>query len=148
MLVPWGHHILILDKCKGDRKKALFYLKRTIQNGWSRNVLLNWLATDLYEREGHARTNFALTMPSDDCDLARQLVKDPQIFEAFGLTEERVEAEPKDAIVANIERTLLSLGRLVSFVGRECPVEIGGETKNIDLLFFSSSPFIAIWCWG
>ena len=79
-------------------------------------------------------------MPSDDCDLARQLVKDPQIFEAFGLTEERVEAEPKDAIVANIERTLLSLGRLVSFVGRECPVEIGGETKNIDLLFFRHPP--------
>lgn len=136
MLVPWGHHILILDKCKGDRKKALFYLKRTIQNGWSRNVLLNWLATDLYEREGHARTNFALTMPSDDCDLARQLVKDPQMFEVFGLKEEHAEAELKDAIVANIERTLLSLGRLVSFVGREYPVEIGGETKNIDLLFY------------
>ena len=134
--VPWGHHILILDKCKGDRVKALFYIKRTIQNGWSRNVLLNWLSTDLYEREGKAQTNFALTMPSDDCDLARQLVKDPQVFEVFGLKEQHDETELKAAIVANIERTLLSLGRLVSFVGREYPVEIGGETKNIDLLFY------------
>ena len=134
--VPWGHHCTIIDKCKGDRRKALFYVHRTIQNGWSRDVLLNWLSTDLYEREGKAQTNFELTMPSDDCDLARQLVKDPQVFEVFGLKEKHDETELKTAIVANIERTLLSLGRLVSFVGREYPVEIGGETKNIDLLFY------------
>ena len=134
--VPWGHHRTIIDKCKGNLNKALFYVHRTIRNGWSRDVLLNWLSTDLYEREGKAQTNFALTMPSDDCDLARQLVKDPQVFEVFGLKEKHDEAELKAAIVANIEQTLLSLGRLVSFVGREYPVEIGGETKNIDLLFY------------
>ena len=82
--VPWGHHCVIIDKCKRNRDKALFYVRRTIQNGWSRNSLLNWLSTDLYEREGKAQTNFDLTMPSDDCDLARQLVKDPQKFEVFG----------------------------------------------------------------
>ena len=134
--IPWGHHRTIIDKCKGDRDRALFYVRRTIQNGWSRNVLLNWLSTDLYEREGKGQTNFALTMPSDECDLAKQLVKDPQVFEVFGLKEEHDETELKAAIVANIERTLLSLGRLVSFVGKEYPVEIGGETKNIDLLFY------------
>jgi len=50
--VPWGHHRTIIDKCKGERDKALFYVRRTILNGWSRNSLLNWLSTDLYEREG------------------------------------------------------------------------------------------------
>ena len=136
VLVPWGHHVQIIDKCKGDSDKALFYVRRTILNGWSRSVLLNWLSTDLYEREGKAQTNFALTLPVADSDLARQLVHDPQVFEVFGLKEEHDETELKAAIVANIERTLLSLGRLVSFVGREYPVEIGGETKNIDLLFY------------
>lgn len=136
ILVPWGHHINIIDKCKGDRDKALFYVRRTIQNGWSRNSLLNWLSTDLYEREGKGQTNFALTMPSEDCDLAQQLVKDPQVFEVFGLKEQYNETELKAAIVANIERTLLSLGKGVAFLGREYPVEIGGETKNIDLLFY------------
>jgi len=136
ILVPWGHHRTIIDKCNGDPEKALFYVRRTIQNGWSRSSLLNWLSTDLYEREGKAQTNYALTMPSYDCDLARQLVKDPQVFEVFGLREQYDETELKAAIVANIERTLLSLGRLVSFVGKEYPVEIGGETKNIDLLFY------------
>jgi len=136
MHVPWGHHMLIIDKCHAHPEKALFYVRRTIQNGWSRDVLRNWLSTDLYEREGKAQTNYSLTMPSDDCDLARQLVKDPQVFEVFGLKEQYDETELKAAIVANIERTLLSLGRLVSFVGKEYPVEIGGETKNIDLLFY------------
>ena len=134
--IPWGHHLLIIDKCHDCPEKAYFYVRRTIQNGWSRNSLLNWLSTDLYEREGKGQTNFALTKPSEDCDLAQQLVKDPQIFEVFGLKEKYDETELKAAIVANIERTLLSLGRLVSFVGREYPVEIGGETKNIDLLFY------------
>lgn len=60
VLVPWGHHCTIIDKCKGDREKALFYVRRTIQNGWSRNSLLNWLSTDLYEREGKVQTNFEL----------------------------------------------------------------------------------------
>ena len=134
--VPWGHHRTIIDKCKGDRDKALFYVRRTIQNGWSRNSLLNWLSTDLYEREGAAQTNFELTMPSDDCDLARQIVKDPQNFEVFGLSEKYSETELKTSIVANIESTLMSFGKGVAFLGREYPVEVGGETKNIDLLFY------------
>ena len=134
--VPWGHHRTIIDKCKGDHEKALFYVRRTIQNGWSRNSLLNWLSTDLYEREGTAQTNFELTMPSDDCDLARQIVKDPQNFEVFGLSEKYSETELKAAIVANIESTLLSFGKGVAFLGREYPVEVGGETKSIDLLFY------------
>ena len=134
--VPWGHHRTIIDKCKGERDKALFYVRRTIQNGWSRNSLLNWLSTDLYEREGKAQTNFELTMPSDDCDLARQIVKDPQNFEVFGLKEKYSETELKATIVANIESTLLSFGKGVAFLGREYPVEVGGETKNIDLLFY------------
>lgn len=136
VLVPWGHHRTIIDKCKGDRDKALFYVRRTIQNGWSRSVLLNWLSTDLYESEGRAQTNFALTMPAAESDLARQLVHDPQVFEVFGLREQHDEAQLKAAIAANIERMLLSLGRGVSFLGREYPVEIGGETKYIDLLFY------------
>ena len=134
--VPWGHHMLIIDKCKGNRDKALFYVQRTIQHGWSRNVLLNWLSTDLYEREGCAQTNFAVTMPSNECDLAEQLVKDPQVFEVLGLEEEFKETDLKKALVASIEKTILAFGRGVAFMGSEYPVELGGEEKLIDLLFY------------
>ena len=134
--VPWGHHRYIIDKCKGNRDKALFYVQRTIQHGWSRNVLLNWLSTDLYEREGRAQTNFAVTMPSNECDLAEQLVKDPQVFEVLGLNKEYEEKDFKKALVASIEKTILAFGRGVAFMGSEYPVELGGEEKLIDLLFY------------
>lgn len=134
--VPWGHHRFIIDKCGGNREKAWFYVCRTIQHGWSRNVLLNWLTTDLYEREGCAQTNFAVTMPSNECDLAEQLVKDPQVFEVLGLEKEFKETDLKKALVASIEKTILAFGRGVAFMGSEYPVELGGEEKLIDLLFY------------
>ena len=77
MRVPWGHHVVIIDKCKGDSAKAIFYIQRTLENGWSRDSLLNWISTDLCEREGQAQTNFAETLPSPESDLAKQLTKDP-----------------------------------------------------------------------
>ncbi len=48
--IPWGHHRLIIDKCNGDRDKALFYVEKTIENSWSRATLLNFLDTKLFER--------------------------------------------------------------------------------------------------
>ena len=68
--IPWGHIIQILNKCGDDREKALFYVRKTIENNWSRAVLLNFLDTNLYERQGKAVTNFALTLPKAQSDLA------------------------------------------------------------------------------
>ena len=71
--VPWGHHIRIIDKCKNNPQKALFFVHQTVMNGWSRNMLLNFLDTDLYERQGKALTNFARTLPDPTSDLAQEL---------------------------------------------------------------------------
>uniref|UniRef100_UPI0025F5A4FA DUF1016 N-terminal domain-containing protein n=1 Tax=Pseudobutyrivibrio sp. TaxID=2014367 RepID=UPI0025F5A4FA len=73
--IPWGHNKVIIDKCKGDSAKALFYVKKTLENNWSRDVLLNFLDTDLYERQGKAVTNFALTLPAEQSDLAQAMTK-------------------------------------------------------------------------
>lgn len=54
--VPWGHHMLIIDKCKGDVAKALFYVRKTVENGWSRNVLGIEIDGDLYGRAGKRET--------------------------------------------------------------------------------------------
>ena len=134
--VPWGHHIVVIDKCKGNCEKAWFYVCRTNEHGWSRNMLLNMLSTDLYEREGKAQTNFELTLPKPESDLAEQLVKDPQVFEVLGLEKEFKETDLKKALVASIEKTILAFGRGVAFMGSEYPVELGGEEKLIDLLFY------------
>ena len=82
--VPWGHHMLIIDKVKGDANKALFFIRQTVENGWSRNMLLNFLGTDLYERQGKALTNFNRTLPDETSDLAQELTKDPQSYSPKG----------------------------------------------------------------
>ena len=83
--VPWGHHMLIIDKCGGDVAKAFFYVRKTVENGWSRNVLAIEIEGDLYSRQGKAVTNFVLTMPELDSDLAQQLTKDPLHLRGSGV---------------------------------------------------------------
>lgn len=68
--IPWGHHMFLIDKCKGDHQKAFFYVRKTIENNWSRAVMQNQVSVNLYEREGKAITNFAQTLPETQSDLA------------------------------------------------------------------------------
>lgn len=136
-LIPWGHHRCIIDKCRNDREKALFYVNKVIENNWSRAVLLNFLDTDLYDRQGKAVTNFQTTLPAVQSDLAQAITKDPYNFDFLTLTEKYNEKELKDALMDNITRFLLELGSGFSFVGREYRLEIG-ETENfVDMLFFN-----------
>ena len=135
--IPWGHHKVIIDKCRNDRQKALFYVSKVIENNWSRALLLNFLDTDLYDRQGKAITNFQATLPAIQSDLAQAITKDPYNFDFLTLTEKYNEKELKDALMDNITRFLLELGNGFSFVGREYRLEIG-ETENfIDMLFFN-----------
>ena len=62
-------------------EEVLFYSHKTIENNWSRAVLQNWLDTDLYERQGKAITNFALTLPAPQSDLAQEMTRDPYSFD-------------------------------------------------------------------
>lgn len=85
--VPWGHHLYILSQCK-DTGKAAFYLRKTVENGWSRAMLLNYLDTDLYERQGKAVSNFKKRLPDEQSELAQQTLKDPYCFDFITLTED------------------------------------------------------------
>ncbi len=79
--IPWGHNRTIIDKCRDNPAKALFFVKETIENNWSRAVLLNFLDTDLYERKGKAITNFSKVLPAVQSDLAQEMTKDPYNFD-------------------------------------------------------------------
>ena len=135
-LIPWGHQKLIIDKCKGNRDKALFYVHKTLENSWSRAVLLNFFDTDLFERQGKAITNFAHTLPEPLSDLAQQITKDPYTFDFLTLTERYEEKELKQALIGNIERFLMELGRGFAYMGREYRLEVGSEERFIDMLFY------------
>lgn len=134
--IPWGHHKIIIDKCNGNPKKAVFFVNQVIQNNWSRAVLLNFLDTDLYERQGKAITNFNLTLPAIQSDLAQEITKDPYKFDFITLTQSYNEKELKDALMDNIQKFLLELGNGFAFVGREYRIEIGSTENFIDMLFY------------
>ena len=134
--VPWGHHILIMTKCGEDQDRALFYVRATIKNGWSRATLAHWISTDLYSREGKALTNFSEILPAPHGDHLQQLTKDPYVFEVQNLRLDYDEKELKKALVANVEKLLMEMGRGFSFVGREYPVVVGDQEKRVDLLFY------------
>ena len=134
--IPWTHHQKIIDKVKGDGRKALFFVRKTWENQWGRGVLMNFLDTDLYERQGAALTNFHTTLPAVDSDLAQQLLKDPYHFHFAQLNEQYTEKELKDELINKLSQFLLELGKGFSFVGREYRLSAGGKDKYIDLLFY------------
>lgn len=136
--IPWGHHKLIIDKLMRQPQKALFYVNKVYENNWSRAVLLNFLDTDLYERQGKAVTNFKSTLPDVQGDLAQQLLKDPYCFDFIQLTDRYNEKELKDALVHNVEKFLLEMGNGFAYMGREYRIEVGGTELFADMLFYNT----------
>lgn len=134
---PWGHHMLLIDKFLSNPEKALFYIHQTVENGWSRNMLLNFICTGLYERQGKALTNFKQTLPSEDSDLAQELTKDPYSFGFTGITKPYNERILKDALLNNITTFLTELGTGFAYVGKEYRLKIGEKENFIDLLFYN-----------
>jgi predicted nuclease of restriction endonuclease-like (RecB) superfamily len=132
---PWGHHIEIFTKCKSVHE-ALFYVQKTIKNGWSRAVLMNFIEADLYSSQGKAINNFDRLLPDVQSDLAKETLKDPYIFDFIVLTENYKEKELEDALVENITKFLLELGQGFAYVGRQYPITMGSKERNIDLLFY------------
>lgn len=135
--IPWGHHILIMSKVPGNPKKALFFIQQDLSNGWSRDMLLNFLSTDLYERQGKALNNFTATLPSETSDLAKEITKDPYNFAFTGITGKYNERKLKDALLHNITKFLIELGTGFAYVGKEYRLQIEDKEKFVDLLFYN-----------
>ena len=135
--IPWGHHRYLMDRYSKEPAKALFYVRKTMEEGWSRDTLLNFMDNGLYEREGKALTNFTRTLPETTSDLAQELTKDPYNFAFTGITQPYNEHILKDALLANISQFLLELGTGFAYIGKEYRLQIGQKEKFIDLLFYN-----------
>ena len=139
--IPWGHNKLIIDKCKGDPSKANFFVKETLKNNWSRAVLMNFLDTDLYNRQGKAISNFDKVLPSVQSDLAQEMTKDPYNFDFLTIRKGYDEKELKDALMLNVQSLLMELGKGFAFVGREYRLsEINTVDDLDDLLKVFNDP--------
>jgi len=136
-MVPWGHHKLIMDKCFSTPGKALFYIRKIAENNWSRSILMNFLDTDLFEREGKAVSNFKSSLPLPQGDLAQELTRDPYNFNFLTLEENYREKELKRALIGNITQFLLELGSGFAYMGREYRLNVGNTEQFLDLLFYN-----------
>ena len=127
--------MVLLSKLKTHADR-LWYAAKTIEHGWSRNVLVMQIETRLLERSGTAVTNFPASLPKPQSDLARESLKDPYRLDFLGLTEEAQERDIEHALVKHVTEFLLELGAGFAFVGRQVMLDVGGDEFFIDLLFY------------
>ncbi len=133
--IPWRSNLALLHKLE-DSKTRLWYAEKTIENGWSKDVLTMQIETRLHERQGMAANNFALTLPPQESDMAAQVFKDPYLFDFLGTADTRKEREIEQALVNHVQKFLLELGAGFAFVGRQVLLEVGDQDFRIDLLFY------------
>jgi len=133
--VPWGHHMLVLDKTKTS-EEALFYLQQIIENNWSRAILTLQIEQDLYKRQGKAITNFKTTLPEHQALMATQILKDPYNFGFLTLEPKMQELDIEKQLTDHITKFLLELGKGFAFIGRQYPLQVGEKDYRLDLLFY------------
>ncbi len=133
--VPWGHHVLIMQRCK-ELDKALFYIHQTVENNWSRSVLDWQMDSHLFERQGKAVSNFTHTLPEPQSDLAQQITKDPYIIDIMGIRQAMKERELEAHLDKHISQYLLELGKGFTYYGHQVHLKVGDEDFYIDQLFY------------
>lgn len=133
--IPWKHNCVLLDRMKDNETRA-FYIRKTIEHGWSRSVLIHQLDTNLHKRLGKAPSNFALTLPSPQSDLAREILKDPYIFKPAPLDESATERALEKALLDRLKDFLIEMGTGFAFVGNQYRLEVDGDEFFLDMLFY------------
>lgn len=135
--ITWYHNITLLEKVP-DQDERNWYIGKTIENGWSRNVLVHQIETKLFERQALAgkTTNFPRALQSPQSDLAYETIKDPYIFDFILFREEMNEVDVEKQLIQRITKLLLELGTGFAFIGNQVHMEIGEEDFYLDLLFY------------
>lgn len=133
--VPWGHHDLILTRVKAP-KEALFYIHKTIENGWSRAILEYHIEKDLFNQQGKSINNFTKTLLPPQSELANELLKDPYHFDFLQLSEKAAERDIENGLVLQISQFLLELGKGFAYMGRQYLLKVGKKDYYLDLLFY------------
>ncbi len=136
--IPWGHVMYVLDKTKPGPARE-WYVDATMENGWSRAVLVHQIESKLYERQVLAGKvdNFKRTLPAPESELAQQALKDPYIFDFITARQGAVEREVEERMMENLTGLLLELGTGFAFMGRQHHLVVGGQDFYIDLLFYN-----------
>lgn len=134
--LPWFHNVILLTRLK-EKSQRLWYGRKSIEHGWSRNMLELHIDSRLFEREGKAITNFAQTLHPPQSDLAHQVLKDPYTFDFLTIAAHAKEKEVEQGLIDHVQKLLLELGKGFAFVGRQLRFEVAGKEYSVDLLFYN-----------
>ena len=133
--LPWRHNIALVEKVK-DGVARMWYAQQTIENGWTRDVLVHQIELKLFERSEKAINNFSGALPAPQSELAAATFKDPYVFDFVTLSRQAKEHDLQEALVANVRKTLLELGIGFAFVGSNYHLLVDDKDYYIDLLFY------------
>ena len=137
--LPWSSITTIMDQAKGEEQRR-WYIIQSIQNGWSRPIIIHQIESKLYERQALLETkvnNFDKTLPAPTNEQAKELLKNPYIFDFITSNKDSKELDIEKELTNNITKLLLELGNGFAFVGRQYHLEIDNEDYYIDLLFYN-----------
>ncbi|MEX6686165.1 PDDEXK nuclease domain-containing protein [Danxiaibacter flavus] len=135
--IPWGHHMLLLDKISCNEER-IWYIQKIVEHNWSRSVLLYQIESGLYERQQNKKksSNFHLTLPKRQGELANAILKDPYKFDFLQINERTTERDLELKLITHIQEFLIELGAGFAFVGRQYKLKLGRKEYFIDLLFY------------
>ena len=135
--VSWSHNLILMSKIQ-DENERFWYVDKTVENGWSRDVMILQIESKLYNKINKEEKihNFTKILPPAQSDLANQMLKDPYNFDFLTLAKHYKEKDLENELVTHITKFLLELGAGFAFVGQQYPIEIGGDDYYIDLLFY------------
>lgn len=135
--LPWTHNYTLIEKVK-DFDKRIWYAEKCLENGWSQTVLIHQIDSNLYQRqkENPKLTNFNKNMSNAQNELARDMIKDPYIFELSNLKDKATEIDIENAMIERIKNLLLEFGKGFSFIGSQYKISTDKSDYYLDLLFY------------
>lgn len=133
--ITWYHNLAILEKLAAPADR-IWYAKATIQQGWSRNVLVHQIESGRLHRQAKAVANFDRTLPGPQSDLARDITKDPYNFDFLTLGDDAHERDLERGLLDHLRQFLLDLGVGFAFVGNQYRLAVSDQEFYIDLLFY------------
>ena len=136
--LSWTHNYVLIEKVK-DINKRIWYAKKAFENSWSKVVLNHQIELQLYERQADNEkklNNFSKKLPILQGELAKDMLKDPYIFEISGLKERAIEKDIENAMIEKIRNIILEFGKGFSFVGNQYKLSTENKDYYIDLLFY------------
>jgi predicted nuclease of restriction endonuclease-like (RecB) superfamily len=133
--LSWSHHVILLEKLKSYEDR-LWYAFKTVEQGWGRNALAIQIDIKLIERLGRTQTNFDDRLPASESELAKGMLKDPVNLSFLAMEEFAHERHLQNALVKDIRKFLLELGKGFAFLGEQVHIQVGGNDFYADLLFY------------